>query len=202
MSFKDIVLGCQSRENCDLDFEKLHSRFVFFIESIAKKWMLNRNIAANYQFDDLVQVFNAKLYGLIPVFRIKHHAGDEENERIFAGMLKRSLRNIAIDLEYRATRPIRYPVGGIVSLLRKNDKGEEVLIDVPMTVKNDERGYYDLIRSVAEKLHGDALQVFECKARGHKDTAVAVAIGMKAHRVKSLIDGPIARAMENVLGPV
>ena len=196
--FKDVVRACQQQPS-DVNFNKLHSYFADFIKVSAYGWYQNKNIACLYEFDDLVQEFTHKLWALIPKFKIKERGSDKENEKIFGGMLKVAIRNRAIDIEYHGTRPIRYPEGGPVHISQVPSEKDECTLNVPGNPKVVGE-YESLIERVAVDLDGDALVVFKAKARGHKETHIAFITGISYYHIKTLVNGPIARAVEKAVG--
>jgi hypothetical protein len=199
MGFITVVGAVKNDPACDVSFNDLYKRFAVFIRRTALNWSANPKVARLYLVDDLENIFIAKLLEVALEFRLPAGKSDQECERLFAGMLGRSLKNKAIDLDWHSTRPKRQPDLPILGLTMGDKEAHERQVPAPTNYDID---YDRMVGVVASRLTGDARTVFLARVRGHKDKSINTLYGIKPYRVANLIKGPIHEVCERVIGKV
>lgn len=187
-SFEEYRLN--QSEKC---FYELFSMFEEFIKKTARRWSLNKNLKILHGVEDIESEFKSKFLSVLQKFRYNSNKSEKENEKIFAGMLLVVMKNHAIDLEWKITRPGRQPVKQVISI--EGDDDYKVQIADPDKLQK----YEELVNGVRAHLCGDALTVFNSKIKGYTDTNITMIHGIKGKRIRELIDKEIKDAVESII---
>jgi len=197
--FNELITCIKRKVNVDESFEKILPYFDSYINLKSYQWSKNPEFTRMFSIDDLRNIFLYKTFKLAESFNYDDSKDEKENLRIFGGLLKKSITNASIDLNYRETRPKRFASNNIQPLKNEvvvNDEEEFVFI----VNDGDDLQYKFLIEAIMRKLSPNAQKCFELKIKGHKNRPISLLTGLKESTIASIMTKEIFPAVEDELG--